>query len=70
MKKIIDETIEKLVEKKNSLNYDMDGVIYSDLEKVLVVEDICKIDKIRKEIKLCYDIVEYLDKISRGLKDE
>lgn len=70
MKKIIDETIDKLAEKKNSLNFEIEDLIYSDMNQKLNLKDFCKLEEKRKEIKLCYDIVEYLDKISRGLKDE
>ena len=70
MKKIIDETINKLIEKKNSLNFEIEEIIYDDMTKSLNTKDILELEEKRKEIKLCYDIVEYLDRISRGLKDE
>lgn len=69
MKKIVDELIKYLVEKKCNLNSDIDSIIYDDLNKILVVEDIIKLEEKRKQIKQCYDMVEYLEKAVKAFME-
>jgi hypothetical protein len=69
MKKIVDELINYLIEKKNSLNFEVEDIIYADLNKILVVEDIIKLEEKRKQIKQCYDMVEYLEKAVKAFME-
>lgn len=70
MKKLVDELIGYLVEKKNSLNFEIEDILYSDLSKILVVEQILEIENKRKQIKKCYDMVEYLENAVKVFMEE
>ena len=70
MGKLVDELIGYLVSKKQNLNEEIDEIIYDDLNKGLVVEDIMQIDKKRKQIKQCYDMVEYLENAVKVFMEE
>ena len=70
MKKLVDELINYLVSKKQNLNEEIDEIIYDDLNKGLVVEDILQIDKKRKQIKKCYDMVEYLENSIKSFMED
>lgn len=61
MNNIVDELIKYLIEKKNSLNFEIEDILYSDMNKNLNIDDYIKIENKRKLIKECYDMVEYLE---------
>lgn len=70
MKKIVDELIGYLVEKKNSLNFEIEDILYSDMSKILDLHDLNKIETRRKQIKQCYDMVDYLENAVKAFMEE
>ena len=51
-----------LINKKEELNEEINDIIYGDMERKLTINDIVKIDKIRKQINSLYEVIEYTDK--------
>lgn len=51
-----------LINKKEELNEEINDIIYGDMERKLTINDIVKINKIRKQINLLYEVIEYTDK--------
>lgn len=51
-----------LINKKEELNEEINDTIYGDMERKLTINDIVKINKIRKQINLLYEVIEYTDK--------
>jgi hypothetical protein len=70
MKKLVDELIMYLVEKKNSLNFEIEDILYSDMAKELKIKEFSEIENKRKQIKQCYDMVEYLDKAVKAFMED
>ena len=51
-----------LINKKEGLNEEINDIIYGDMERKLTINDVVKINKIRKQINLLYEVIEYTDK--------
>lgn len=51
-----------LINKKEELNEEINDIIYGDMERKLTINDVVKINKIRKQINLLYEVIEYTDK--------
>lgn len=51
-----------LINKKEELNEEINDIIYGDMERKLTINDIVKINKIRKQINSLYEVIEYTDK--------
>ena len=51
-----------LINKQEELNEEINDIIYGDMERKLTINDIVKIDKIRKQINSLYEVIEYTDK--------
>lgn len=51
-----------LINKKEELNEEINDIIYGDMERKLTINDTVKINKIRKQINLLYEVIEYTDK--------
>lgn len=61
MNKLLQDFTIKLIQEKENLNEEINDVIYADLEKALNIKDLEKINTIKKEISIIYDIIEYID---------
>jgi hypothetical protein len=61
MNKLLQDFTIKLIQEKENLNDEINDVIYADLEKALNIKDLEKINTIKKEISIIYDIIEYID---------
>ena len=62
VKDLILKFISDLINKKEELNEEINDIIYGDIERKLTINDVVKINKIRKQINLLYEVIEYTDK--------
>ena len=61
MNKLLQDFTIKLIQEKENLNDEINDIIYADLEKALNIKDLEKINTIKKEISIIYDIIEFID---------
>lgn len=61
MNKLLQDFTIKLIQEKENLNNEINDIIYADLEKALNIKDLEKINTIKKEISIIYDIIEFID---------
>lgn len=61
MKTIVDELIEYLVNKKEDLGQLIENITYDDLKHDLSLGDLIEINKKRKMMNDCYEMIDYLE---------
>lgn len=59
-----------LIDKKEELNERINDIIYGDMKRKLSINDTVKINKIRDNINMLYDIIKYIDTKLRELEEE
>ena len=65
VKNIMNKTIKELIEEKESLNRDIDDIIYGDMEHLLTNKDLLEINKIKTQISYIYDLIGKIDEVIR-----
>lgn len=61
MNNLLQDFTIKLIQEKENLNDEINDIIYADLEKKLNFKDLEKINTIKKEISIIYDIIGFID---------